>query len=204
MLIEKISKNITAVKENLIYSSQYCVIIKKYGGMDMKGYVQVYTGDGKGKTTASLGLALRAVGAGLKVFIGQFVKGMKYSELNSLSEIDGITVKQYGLDCFIYNTPKQADIDKAREGFAEISEILINGDYDIVILDEANIAIYYNLFSCEELLKILEKRKDNIEVIITGRKAHEKLVEYADLVTEMKEIKHYYTKGIQARKGIES
>ncbi|MCK9224575.1 MAG: cob(I)yrinic acid a,c-diamide adenosyltransferase [Candidatus Muirbacterium halophilum] len=170
----------------------------------MKGYVQVYTGDGKGKTTASIGLAIRAVGAGLKVFIGQFVKGMKYSELESLSNISGITIKQYGLDCFIYNEPTKKDILKAREGFEEIKEILISSDYDVIILDEANIAIYYKLFTVEELIEVLKSRKPNIEVIITGRKATSQIIDFADLVTEMKEIKHYYTNGVQARKGIES
>jgi cob(I)alamin adenosyltransferase len=170
----------------------------------MKGYVHVYTGDGKGKTTASIGLAVRAVGAGLKVFIGQFVKGMKYSELNSLSNIEGITVKQYGIDCFIFNEPTSKDIEKAREGLEEIKKILTSEDYDIVILDEANIAVYYKLFSTEELIDAVKSRNSNIEVIITGRKATPQIIEFADLVTEMKEIKHYYQIGVEARKGIES
>jgi cob(I)alamin adenosyltransferase len=172
--------------------------------MKEKGYVQVYTGNGKGKTTAAFGLALRATGAGFKVFIAQFVKGMKYSELNSLPKIDGITLKRYGRNCFIYNKPEQEDIDLAKEGLKEVEEVLKSGEYDVVILDEANIAVYYNLFSVDELIEILKEKNENTEVVITGRYAHEKLIDFADLVTEMHEIKHYYTKGVMARKGIES
>lgn len=169
----------------------------------MRGMVHVYTGNGKGKTTAALGLALRAVGAGKKVFIAQFVKGMKYSELNSLAKIDNIDVKQYGLDCFIVNEPKKEDIEAARIGLKESAEILKNGEYDIVILDEANIAVYFELFSIEELIEIVENRKKNIEVIITGRYADPMLIDFADLVTEMREVKHYYLQGVEARTGIE-
>jgi cob(I)alamin adenosyltransferase len=169
----------------------------------MRGMVHVYTGNGKGKTTAALGLALRAVGAGKKVFIAQFVKGMKYSELNSLAKIDNIDVKQYGLDCFIVKKPKKEDIEAARKGLEESAEILKNSEYDIVILDEANIAVYFGLFSIEELIEIIENRKESIEVIITGRYADPMLIDFADLVTEMREVKHYYLQGIEARTGIE-
>lgn len=169
----------------------------------MRGMVHVYTGNGKGKTTAALGLALRAVGAGKKVFIAQFVKGMKYSELKSLAKIDDIEVKQYGLDCFIVKEPKKEDIAAARKGLEESAEILKNGEYDIVILDEANIAVYFELFSIEELIEIVENRKKNIEVIITGRYTDPMLIDFADLVTEMREVKHYYHQGIEARVGIE-
>ncbi|MGM0602567.1 MAG: cob(I)yrinic acid a,c-diamide adenosyltransferase [Bacillota bacterium] len=165
--------------------------------------IQVYTGNGKGKTTAAIGLAVRAVGAGMKVFIGQFVKGMKYSELKSLSEIENIDIEQYGLDCFIVNEPEEKDIKAARRGLKEVSCILKSGDYQLVILDEANIAVYYKLFSAEELIKVIEERAEGVEVVVTGRKADSRLVEYADLVTEMKEIKHYYQQGIEAREGIE-
>lgn len=167
------------------------------------GYVQIYTGNGKGKTTAAFGLALRASGAGLNVFIGQFVKGMFYSELNVLKELKNITIKQYGQDCFIVNKPSENDIKIAKSGFEEIKTILKSEKYDLVILDEANIALYYKLFSVDELIEALKNRNSKIEVVLTGRKAPEKLIEYADLVTEMKEIKHYYTNGIEARVGIE-
>ena len=170
----------------------------------MKGYVQVYTGDGKGKTTAALGLALRAVGAGLKVFVAQFVKGMEYSELEVLPLLAGaITLKQYGRDCFIRQAPVQEDIDAARSGLSDIRLILQSNEYQLVVLDEANIAVYFNLFTIEELIEAVRNRREGIEVIITGRKAAPELIEMADLVTEMKEIKHYYTTGVEARKGIE-
>jgi len=121
----------------------------------LKGYVQVYTGKGKGKTTAALGLALRAAGAGFRVFIAQFVKGMRYSELDALERFsDRITLKQYGRDCFIYQEPTEEDIRVAREGLKEAKEIIVSGSYSLVILDEANIATHYNLFSVDELLEL--------------------------------------------------
>lgn len=174
-------------------------------GCRMQGYVQVYTGDGKGKTTAALGLALRAAGAGLKVFIAQFVKGMAYSELVSMQRFDDlITLKQYGRTCFIHGAPEPADVDAAQAGFAELSRAVLSGEYDLVIIDEANIAIYYNLFTAEDLLQLIDKKPGHVEIVITGRKADAKIIARADLVTEMKEIKHYYNRGVPARKGIEN
>jgi len=169
----------------------------------MQGMVHVYTGNGKGKTTAAFGLAVRAVGAEKNVYIAQFVKGMKYSELNSLAKIEKIEIKQYGLNYFINGKAEQEDIEAARKGLAEVTEILKSGEYELVILDEANIAVYYQLFSAAELIEVIEKRAPEVEVVITGRYAQDKIIEYADLVTEMKEIKHYYKKGIKARVGIE-
>jgi cob(I)alamin adenosyltransferase len=170
----------------------------------MKGYIQVYTGDGKGKTTAALGLALRAAGAGFKVYIAQFVKGMKYSELNILSRFsDYITLKQYGRDCFIKREPTKKDIQAAQEGLKEVKEIMCSGEYQMIILDEANIATYFNLFSVDDLLDFIREKPKGVELVITGRKADTRVIEAADLVTEMKEIKHYYQKGIEARSGIE-
>ncbi len=126
-------------------------------GKSFQGYVQVYTGDGKGKTTAAIGLAIRAVGAGWKVFIAQFVKGMKYAELDALQKYAGqITIKQYGRDCFIHKEPEKEDIDAARAGYNEVKNILASGEYRLVILDEANIATYYKLFSVDELLELIE------------------------------------------------
>jgi len=171
----------------------------------MQGYIQIYTGNGKGKTTAALGLSLRAVGAGLKVYILQFAKGMEYSELKSLKMLgEQVTIRQCGKDCFIYNEPNEDDIRLAREGFEEGKKALLSGDYDVVVFDEANIAIYYNLVTEDEILELMDKKPEHVEFIITGRKATDRLIERADLVTEMKEIKHYYEQGIQARKGIES
>lgn len=170
----------------------------------MKGYIQIYTGNGKGKTTAAFGLALRAVGAGKKVFFAQFVKGQEYSEVKAVfNYLPTIFIKQFGLDCFIVKSPTQADIDIARKGFEEVSGIILSGIYDVVILDEANIALYYNLFSVNELIQLLKKKPEQTEIIITGQYAPQELIDIADLVTEMKEIKHYYGKGIEARIGIE-
>ena len=170
----------------------------------MKGYVQVYTGDGKGKTTAALGLALRAYGAGLNVYIAQFVKGMWYSELAALEKLsDRITIKQYGRDCFIKNEPQKEDILAAQGALKEVRELMLSGKYQVIILDEANIATFYNLFTVDELLDLIQAKPDDVELVITGRRAHERVIEAADLVTEMKEIKHYFQKAVQAREGIE-
>lgn len=170
----------------------------------MSGFIHVYTGNGKGKTTAALGLALRAAGAGKKVFIAQFVKGMHYAELDALRRLEPeITLRQYGRDCFIRHEPEDKDIALARHGLAEVSEMIRSGAYDVVILNEACIALYYKLFTLEELLEVLRFRPENMEIVITGRYAPPELIEMADLVTEMKEVKHYYNSGIEARKGIE-
>ncbi len=171
---------------------------------DEKGYIQVYTGNGKGKTTAALGLSVRAVCSGKKVFFGQFVKGMKYSELEAVKFLPNFKMQQFGRNTFIFDKPTKADIDAANNGLKTIEKILISGEYDVVIMDEVNIAIFFELFSDEDVIKVLNKKADNVEVILTGRYATDKIIDRADLVTEMKEIKHYYTQGVQARKGIES
>ena len=170
-----------------------------------RGYVQVYTGDGKGKTTAALGLALRAIGAGFKVFIGQFVKGMHYSELDALARFSrAVEVRQYGRDCFIRPDPTPEDREAAQAGLDEVRQVLAKGVYRLVILDEANIATYFKLFSVEDLLDVIDVKPDNVELVITGRRADSRIVERADLVTEMREIKHYYANGVEARRGIEN
>ena len=170
----------------------------------MKGYIQIYTGNGKGKTTAAFGLALRAVGAGLKVYIAQFVKGVDYSDLNSVKRLsDSITLRQFGLGFFVNREPDKEDIRVAREGLKEVQEIMCSGMYDLVILDEANIATHYNLFSVEDLLDFMRAKPESVELVITGRMADPQVIESADLVTEMKEIKHYYHNGVEARIGIE-
>ena len=172
--------------------------------MQNRGYIQVYTGNGKGKTTAALGLTLRAAGAGKKVFIAQFVKGQRYSEVKAIEQfLPMVEIKQYGLNCFIRNKPAKADIDGAQTGLREIKEIILSGKYDVVVLDEANIAVYYGLFSTQELIDIIKQKPTETEIVITGRYAAPELIEVADLVTEMKEIKHYYTQGVEARIGIE-
>ena len=171
----------------------------------MDGYVQVYTGDGKGKTTAALGLALRAAGAGLRVYIAQFVKGRAYSEHRALERFsDSITVEQFGREGFIHDQPGPLDRDAAQVGLEEVRKVLSSGDYQVVILDEANIAAHFKLISVDDLLGLMDARPPDVELVITGRRAHPAVVQRADLVTEMLEIKHYYHEGVQARVGIES
>jgi cob(I)alamin adenosyltransferase len=170
----------------------------------MQGYVQVYTGDGKGKTTAALGLALRAAGAGLKVFIGQFIKSAPYSEIKALERFsDLITIKQFGRGCFIRGNPCQADIDMARQALEAIGAALRSGEYDVVIADEANVAFGCELISEQDLVALIDSRPPHVELVLTGRNAPPAVIERADLVTEMKPVKHYYEKGILARDGIE-
>ena len=170
-----------------------------------KGYIQVYTGNGKGKTTAAFGLALRAVGAGLKVFIAQFMKGIEYSELHAIERLsDSITLKQFGRDSFIHDLPDQEDIEMANLGLQESQAVIRSGKYDIVILDEANVAVHFQLFPVQKLLTLMDEKPDQVELLITGRYADPRVIEKADLVTEMREIKHYYQQGVTARMGIES
>jgi len=170
----------------------------------MKGYVQIYTGNGKGKTTAALGLALRAYGAGLHIYIAQFLKGTKTSELKVLRTFkDLITVKQYGKNNFIYGNPDEEDKKLAKKAIEEINNIIKSCNYDIVILDEANYAVHLGLIAVDDLLKIIDKKPQNVELVITGRYAKKELIKKADLVTEMRQVKHYFNKGIKARMGIE-
>ena len=170
----------------------------------MTGYVQVYTGDGKGKTTAALGLALRAAGAGLKVFIAQFAKGMHTCELDALSRFaDLITVRQCGRGCFIGGKPTAEDIRAAREGLTAVRRVLAASEHDVVILDEANVATHLKLFPADELLDLIASRPGHVELVITGRGADPRVIAEADLVTDMQKVKHYHDAGVPARKGIE-
>ncbi|MEN8781159.1 MAG: cob(I)yrinic acid a,c-diamide adenosyltransferase [Desulfobacterales bacterium] len=170
----------------------------------MQGFVQVYTGNGKGKTTAAIGLAIRAAGAGLKVFIGQFIKTGDYSEIKTLKRLsDIIVVEQFGLGYFIGRNPTQEDVDAARRGVERVQAIFNSNEYNVVILEEASVAVRYGLISEEDLLGLIEQRPDNKELVITGRWATQLVIQKADLVTEMKDIKHYYRKGVEARVGIE-
>jgi len=169
-----------------------------------KGYVHVYTGPGKGKTTAALGLGLRAAGAGFKVHMIQFMKGRRYSELDAVEKIPNFTISQHGRDEFVSKeNPEQIDINLAQEGFAHAQEIIKNGKYDMVILDEINVAVDYNLVSLDDLLELIEEKPEKLELVLTGRYAHPELVKMADLITEMLEIKHPYQHGVQARKGVD-
>ena len=166
--------------------------------------VHVYTGNGKGKTTAAIGLAIRAIGVGFKVLMVQFIKNGEYSEIKALNKFsDFITIKQFGLGHFIKGVPSAEDFNAAQIGIKETESIIRSGKYNMVILDEANVAVKLGLFSVDDLLYIIYNKPDNVELIITGRDAEQKLIEKADLVTEMKEIKHYFRKGVVARVGIE-
>jgi cob(I)alamin adenosyltransferase len=170
----------------------------------MKSYVHVYTGEGKGKTTASLGLAFRAAGAGHKVFVAQFIKGGRYSELNALKRFeDLITVEQFGRGRFINGKPSEDDFTDARRGLIKMKKVLASGDYRLVVMDEVNIALHYNLFSSAEIIDLLDSRAEGTEVVLTGRHALPEILEKADLVTEMRAVKHYYKEGVKARVGIE-
>lgn len=169
-----------------------------------RGYTQVYTGNGKGKTTAAIGLAIRAAGAGLKVYIAQFIKMGDYSEIKTLKRLsDCITVEQFGLGRFTKGKPAPEDIEAAQEGLKKVRSIMTSDEYNIIIMEEANVAVMLGLFAVQDLLKIIINKPDDKELVITGRGASPRIIESADLVTEMKDIKHYYKIGVRARVGIE-
>jgi cob(I)alamin adenosyltransferase len=172
-----------------------------------KGYVQVYTGNGKGKTTAALGQALRAAGSGLKTFIIQFMKDFPYGETKSIQLLgEWIKLEQHGNDAFVFDKqpPSDRDLEAARRGLKRAREALLSGKYDIVVMDEVCVAIHFGLLKIKNVLPLLKERPKSVELIFTGRYCPQELIEKADLVTEMKDIKHYYETGIPARKGIES
>ncbi|MDX9833958.1 MAG: cob(I)yrinic acid a,c-diamide adenosyltransferase [Desulfobulbus sp.] len=171
----------------------------------MQGYVQVYTGDGKGKTTAALGLALRAAGAGLRVYFGQFVKNADYSEIKALERLsDCITVRQFGRGCFLLTEPAQEDREAARQALDGISVALASGDYDLVVADEANVAVALGLIEAADLVALIDQRPPQVELVLTGRGAPDAVLARADLITEMRCVRHYYDQDVLARKGIES
>jgi cob(I)alamin adenosyltransferase len=170
----------------------------------MKGYVQVYTGDGKGKTTAAIGLAIRALGAGWRVFIAQFLKSGEYSEHKALAQFsDQLTIKTYGRNVFIKGEPEEEDRRLAQEAYQEVVDIVASGRYRLVILDEANVAVHYGLITVEQIFDLIDRRAEGVELLFTGRYAHARLIERADLVTEMRGVKHYFDRGIKARVGVE-
>lgn len=172
-----------------------------------KGYIQIYTGNGKGKSTAAIGQAVRASGYGLKTYIAQFMKEYPYNELESLKYLsDWITIEQFAGDDFVYRKelPNAVEMDKARRGLEKAKSKMLSGKYDIIILDEILVSINFGLFNDEEVLTFMKMKPENIELILTGRYCPDNIIEAADLVTEMKVIKHYYQEGVLARKGIES
>lgn len=166
--------------------------------------IQIYTGNGKGKTTAALGLALRASGAGLKVYIAQFIKGKNYySELKALNNLKNITLEQFGKGCFITGKPNKEDVEIARKGLERIKKIIAEKAYDMVILDEINVAVKVGLLSRKEIIEVMKRNTARCELILTGRHAHPSFLRLAHLVSEIKERKHYYRQGKKARRGIE-
>lgn len=169
-----------------------------------KGFVQVYTGDGKGKTTAVIGLAVRAIGAGLRVYLAQFLKQGDYSEIRALSRFeDQITMVQFGTGRFVRGKPSDTDRALAAKGLAAARQALTSGNYDVVILDEANVAAALGLISVEAILDLVKRKPEAVELVVSGRGADPKIIAVADLVTEVKVIKHYYDNGVEARTGIE-
>lgn len=166
-------------------------------------YLHIYTGNGKGKTTAAFGVALRMACAGGSVFIGQFVKGMIYNEARCGDYLPGITVEQWGRSCILEGEPTAEDYALAESGLKKAEALLKSGQWQLVILDELTIAIYLKLIRLEDVLRVLQQRHTDTEVIITGRYAPKELLEMADLVTEMREVKHYYAKGVLSRNGID-
>ena len=171
-----------------------------------KGYIQVYTGNGKGKTTAALGLAFRAMGCGLKTYIGQFMKGKQYSELNAVKMVSSyITIEQYGKKKFteVKNPPDAEDVRIAKAGLVKAREVMLSGKFNIIVLDEINTAYFFHLIAISEMLDFIKDKPDGVELVFTGRYAPQELIDAADLVTEMVEVKHYYRNGTVSRKGIE-
>jgi cob(I)alamin adenosyltransferase len=164
--------------------------------------IHVYFGNGKGKTTAAFGLAMRAKGRGFKVCAVQFLKNEESGETISAKAL-GIEVYQFGNPWFVINVPNEEDFKMAEKGFKFAVEKIYSKKYDLIILDEINVALFYKLLNIDDVLGLLNKLPSNLEIVLTGRYAPQELIDKADLVTEMKEIKHYYTKGVLARIGIE-
>ena len=168
-----------------------------------QGFIHIYTGNGKGKTTAAFGMALRAAMTGRNVFIGQFVKSMKYSETKIEHLLKNIRIKQFGRGCYIKEKIERIDIEMTVNGLNECDRLMQSGDYDLVILDEILIALHFQFITIADVLQVLENKHPDTEVILTGRYAPQELIDRADLVTEMKEIKHYYTQGVLSREGFD-
>lgn len=172
-----------------------------------RGYIQIYTGDGKGKTTASLGLALRAIGHGWKVLIIQFTKGdqgTNYGELSSANLMPNLEVKQFGLDRVVYShNISMDDYKESKKGWEFAKVAIASGKYQLVIMDEINICADMGMVKVSEIKEALMNKPEDLEVVLTGRRAHPELVALAHLVTEMKPVKHYFDMGVMAREGIE-
>ena len=171
---------------------------------DDRGYVHVYTGDGKGKTTAAVGLAVRAAGHNRRTFFGQFMKGQEYGELAALELLPQVKIEQYGSRGCIRREEVTAEhIDQARSGLEKAKREMLSGRHDVVVLDEVNVALWFGLLTEEAVLNLLDERPRGVELVLTGRRAPQAILDRADLITEMREVKHYYAAGVTARKGIE-
>ncbi len=170
-----------------------------------RGLIQVYTGNGKGKTTAALGLALRASGHGFRVYIIQFMKGWpNYGELKAVEHLPSVKLRQFGRAEFVdRDNPDPADVRMAHDALRHAAEVMARGECDILILDEINVALDFGLITLDEVLRLLDAKPPTMELVLTGRNAHPELIRRADLVTEMLDIKHPYAEGVAARKGIE-
>ncbi|HSQ43192.1 MAG TPA: cob(I)yrinic acid a,c-diamide adenosyltransferase [Fibrobacteraceae bacterium] len=169
-----------------------------------KSQIHIYTGNGKGKTTAAIGLAIRALGAGWNVLFLQFMKDMRYSEIALLESLGKrITVKQFGHGCILERSPDEADFQAAQQGLSYAQDALVRGLYQLVVLDEINIALHNRLLETRDVLSILNRRAFSCEVVLTGRYAPSEILAAADLVTEMQCVRHYYNKGVEARVGVE-
>ena len=172
-----------------------------------QGFTQIYTGNGKGKTTAALGQAVRAAGNGFHSYILMLMKEFPYNEVSALSALkDFITIEQVGKDDYVYRKelPPQEEIDKVKLALERAKQNMLSGNYELIILDEVLVATYFGLITAEDILPLINEKPFDVELILTGRYCPEELIDKADLVTEMKEVKHYYKKGILARRGIES
>jgi len=170
-----------------------------------RGLVQIFTGDGKGKTSAAIGAVIRALGHGLRVYIAFFMKGdYPYGERNVLSQLPNVTVESFGTRDFVDpKNIKPEEKGQARQGLAAARRAMLSGSYDLVVLDEVNLAVAWNLLELDDVLNLINDKPEGVELILTGRRADSKLVKSADLVTEMLKIKHPYDKGVAGREGIE-
>jgi len=168
------------------------------------GRVQVYTGDGKGKTTAAIGLAVRAAGHNRRTYIGQFMKGQAYGELAALQHLPQVKVEQYGDPrCIRKEEVTEKHVADAASGLERARNAMLSGEYDLVVLDEVNVALWFGLLTEEAVLRLIDERPPELELVLTGRRAPNTILDRADLITEMLEVKHYYADGLLARKGIE-
>ena len=170
-----------------------------------EGYIQVYTGNGKGKTMACLGLTLRAAGAGFKVYIAQYVKHGNYSEVKTLKRFeDLVSIRQYGRPGRQFeDRAVEEDVRLSRQGLEDARQAMVSLSYDVVILEEVNVAIHLGFLTVEEVLEVVRQKPVGVELIMTGRDADARIIEAVDLVNEMRAIKHYYQQGLQASRGVE-